>query len=382
MTRPALQAVQDISAQLRDRVEEVAHRYAPHGYQDGRVWRALNPGRADRNIGSFWINLSGPHAGRWHDASTGTGGDMLDLIGLAVGSERKLDEARAFLGMSEDETPAQRKERERRSAEARQVAAARRRKSEEKAAQARKRALALWMEAQPIKGTPAAAYLTARGVGPADLGREPSALRFHPELWHQAVDPETGEVLEGRLPAMVAAIAGGHVEGRPTPFIGLHRTYLARGDDGIWRKAPVPSPKKVLGAFGGGAIRLWSGFGPRGGKGRRLAEARPGARLYIAEGIEDALSAAVLLGEAQDVYVIAAVSLMNMRDVALPPAIRDVTIIGDQDPGPQAQAALRAAVEAHAHAGRRVRLWQNHHDGKDLNDALMKAREQEQEGAA
>ncbi|MDF2235389.1 toprim domain-containing protein [Albimonas sp. CAU 1670] len=385
MTRAGLTDFQAIVAQLQAQPETVARRYAPNGRRDGPVWRALNPGRADRSVGSFWVNLAGPHVGRWRDEATGEGGDMLDLIQLALGCDRAaaVQEARAFLGIAEDETPEQRALR-RRAAEraARQVEEARA-QAEADAAKKRARARGLWMGAAPIENTPAAAYLTGRCVGIGDLGRAPNALRFVPRLRHYHEDEETGEVFEGEWPAMVAAVHGPWRPDAPPELIGAHITWLAPNGRGGWGKAPVPKPKKVRGQHRGGFIRLWSGWGPRGGKGRPIAQAREGARLFIAEGIEDALSAAVLLGDAPDVYIVAALNLGNMEAVELPPQLTDVTIIADQDPGEKQRAVIERAAVRLAGEGRRVGVWRNHHGGKDLNDALRMARAAERkEGAA
>jgi hypothetical protein len=52
-------------------------RWLPDGHVVGREWEALNPRRADRNPGSFRINLQ---TGRWADFATGDrGGDVVSL---------------------------------------------------------------------------------------------------------------------------------------------------------------------------------------------------------------------------------------------------------------------------------------------------------------
>ena len=78
--------------------------------------------------------------------------------------------------------------------------------------------------------------------------------------------------------------------------------------------------------------------------------------------------------------VLAAISLSNFG-IVLPPAITEVTLIADQDEGVEQQEALKRAIEAHAAAGRRVRVWKNSEGGKDLNDAL-RARIEASKGAA
>jgi hypothetical protein len=374
--------VDEIKDGLLARLDQVLDRYAPPApgsHRTGGRYFTLNPGRADRHVGSFYVTLAGPAAGRWTDHATGQHGDVIDLIALSLGLDARgaFAEARAFLGL-ETESPEHRRARERAAEAARLRRAAEAQAAEQKREAARSHAQALWLSgAERIAGTPVDAYLRARGIDLAPLGRQPRALRYHAACrYHRGrivdrVDPETGAIARRAqslppltLPAMLAAITDGR--GR---HIGTHRTYLAIGGDGRWGKAPVDTPKKVLGDMAGGAIRLWSGAGPRGGKGCPLSECAPGTRVYIAEGIETALSAVVLRPEAR---VLAAISLSNMGAVDLPANVAEVVLIADGDDDPQAQAALQRAIDAHVARGRRVRLVQAP-AGQDLNDCLRAA---------
>lgn len=383
-------SLEQIKDMLLAQIDGVVHRYAPPApgaYTDKGVYFTLNPGRADRSVGSFCIRLTGPKAGRWNDYATGDHGDLIDLIRLSLGlsASDAIREARAFLGL-QHETPELRRNRE--DAAARMKA---RRQAEERAQQDRadrRRAAAegLWLSAQEaIAGTPVEAYLARRAIDLRALGHQPRALRYHAECTyaHREDDPETGEIFEVklRLPAMLAAIcdAAGAIT-------ACHRTWLAIGPDGRWGKAAIPSPrdpavilpaKKVLGDFKGAAIRLGNGIGPRGGKAVRLAECPPGTRVYIAEGIETALSARILRPEAR---VLAAVSLSNMGQVDLPANVAEVVLITDGDDHPQARAALDRAIQQHAARGRTVRTWASARPGEDLNDALQRA--MKEKGAA
>lgn len=372
--------IDELKAMLTARADAVARRYAPEApgsYSLHGGWWTLNPGRADRSVGSFVVWTEGQKAGRWNDYATAEHGDLIDLIRLAQGGSMAdaLIEARNFLGLTADDPAARRRrqaEIERQqahAAEARRTAAA-------TAETTRRRAVALWLGARDrIAGTPVEFYLRdRRGIDLARLGRQPRALRFHPGCYWTHTDPETGEVLQGRYPAMLAIASA--ADGRP---VAVHRTWLALDPKtGRWDKAPLPAPKKVLGDYRGAAIHIWSGLGPRGGKGRRLAEAEPGSHLYLTEGIEDALSVVDLLPEAR---VLAAISLSGLASCWLPPAIASLTIVGDRDPGEPAQAALARAIAARAAEGRTVRLWQNDFGGKDLNDALRQAQTTQEEPA-
>ena len=381
--------VEEIKDRLLAQIDQVVHHYAPPAagaYTDKGLYFTLNPGRADRSVGSFCVHMSGSKAGRWNDYATGQRGDLVDLIALSLGLSLSdaFREARAFLGL-EHETPEVRRQRE----GAAKAAKERRKEAEQKAAwEARrkaKQALALWLSADPkIGGTPVEYYLRRRCIDLRELGRQPGALRYHPALTyhHQSVDPETGEVhtLELKLPGMVAAIDNGRGD-----VVAVHRTYLAIGPSGHFEKARIVDPvsgealpaKKVLGDFRGGRIVLSSGHGPRGGKGCPLAQCPPGTRVYIGEGIETSLSAVVLRPEAR---VLAAISLSNMGHVVLPENVSEVVLLTDGDEHPQAVAALEAAIQAHAAKGRLVRAWRSDTPGEDLNDALIRAKKKQ--GAA
>jgi len=361
-------SIEEIKAMLLARVADVAYHYAPPAqgaYEDRGRYFTLNPGRADKSVGSFYVHVSGPKAGRWQDHATAQHGDILDLIALSLGCNLSdaVREARGYLGLqtlSPDDL--------RRRQEAAAAAAARRqeaaRADAERAARRAAGAKALWLSGQAaLRGTPVAYYLRdRRAIDLAAIGRQPGALRYHPACLYQHTDPDTGEVIEGQWPAMLAAIV--NARGQIT---AVHRTWLAIGPDGRWDKAPLPKAKKVYGDYAGAWIPVWSGSGPRGGKAVSLAQAPAGTTVYVTEGIEDALSVVALLPE---VRVLAAISLSNLGGLALPPAVTRVVLVADQDEGPAARAALDRAVEQHRKAGRACAVWQNRWGGKDINDAL------------
>lgn len=377
MSFPTFQEIVDA---LQARPLDVAQRYAPGGNVDtGKYW-ALCPFRQDGTLGSFYVNLSGSHVGRFMDHSSGEHGDMLDLIQKVLGCDRRdaLVEARAFLGM-DDETPAQRALRARQAKRAKDRAEVDARDAVANRAKKSRNAQAMFLRScERVVDTPVAGYLSGRAIGIERLGRTPHSLRFHDALPYSHIDKKTGEVIEGKWPAMVSAIYGPAIDGGGAPvFWGVHRTWLARDDDGLWGKAPVPNAKKVYGQLKGGYIRLWSGLGPRGGKGPSLSKAGPGSRVYITEGIEDGLSVAVLKPDAR---VLVAVTLGNIREMKLPPMISHVTIVADNDPHPEQSRQIDMACSRFAREGRKVDVWRNVYGGKDLNDALVAA--MSEDGAA
>jgi DNA primase len=193
-------------------------------------------------------------------------------------------------------------------------------------------ARALWRQCRPGGGTLAEVYLRAREI----TLPLPPTVRFHASLKHS----DTGLT----LPAMVAAVQDGC--GRIT---GIHRTFL-RADGG--GKAEVGSPKKMVGACWGGAVRL----------------AFASSTLAVAEGIETSLS--VMQATGRPVW--AALSLGNIGVVELPPVVREVVLCADadaKDPA-AAEALLMKAAERHAARGRRVRVARPA-TGADFNDMLV-----------
>jgi len=137
----------------------------------------------------------------------------------------------------------------------------------------------IWSQAKPAKGTLVQRYLVARGIGGTVLAGALKRLRFHPAApWEW--DREAGRMITA--PAMVAMVVA------PSgPTGGVHVTYLA--PDGLAKARLDP------------AKRMW---GPQKDEAGRpgcawlLASLPKGdpSPLIVAEGIETALSAAMLLG--------------------------------------------------------------------------------------
>jgi hypothetical protein len=206
------------------------------------------------------------------------------------------------------------------------------RRRAEAAAEAAKRAAqagAVWAEALPINGTPAETYLRGRGIDCA----LPETLRYAPACWHASGI---------RLPAMVALVEGGD-------GFAVHRTYLRPDGAG---KAVVEPNKAMLGAVGGGAVRLVDA---------------PGA-LVVAEGVETGLSLASGLLRAP-AAVWAALSTSGMKALRLPRMAGDLTVAGDSDPA--GEAAAVALAERALALGWRVKLLNPPDDG-DWNDVLRR----------
>ena len=190
----------------------------------------------------------------------------------------------------------------------------------------------------PIKsGDPVDRYLHGRGLGEVNPEAYPSCLRFVPALKDGA---------GGVRPCMVASVRGADGKGAT-----LHRTYLTV--DG--RKAEMEAPRKLMpgGIPEGGAVRLGE-FN--------------GGPLGVAEGIETAMSAAILF----EMPVWALISTANMVKFTPPEGCDELAIFGDADTkfGGEAAAyslahriAVRSEMEVSVHLPP-VR-------GQDWNDVLL-----------
>lgn len=205
-------------------------------------------------------------------------------------------------------------------------------------------ARALWDRGLPIGDTPAERYLAGRGITVAPL---PPTLRFIPHLSYVTSD---GDYL-GSWPAMLGGIqnAAGRV-------VAVHQTWLQVSGLNDVTKAPVPVAKRIRGRFRCAALRL-------------TPVAR---RLYIAEGIETALS---IRQAVPDAAVWCAASRANFTTITLPPDVRELVICADNDDKDPAdgQKMLDKAVNAHRQKGLHVGVaWPD--PGTDFNDMLQGVR--------
>ncbi len=349
MTAPArvtLIPIDEIASLLGQRIRSLAPELLPGGKQMAHEWRCGSvsgePGQ------SLAVHLSGAKAGVWADFSSGDRGDALDLVAAVLfGGDKAnaLKWARIWLGIDGADPEnlanirrAAVRQQKRNDAEA-----------EADAAKLRASAKAMWLAGRPIPGTPVEAYLAARGIALAALGHVPATLRFHPELWCKEAN--------AMLPGMVAAINNGGGQ-----HVSTHRTFLEQRR-GVWRKANLASAKLALGAYSGGYIRL-----TRGASGRAWTDVRGDETVVLAEGIETALSVAMLVPEWR---AAAAVSVGNMAQIKFPPSIRDIVIARDNDPdGSPADKAVQRAVEHYRNTGATVRVIGPPAGVKDWNDQL------------
>src|SRR5690606_30556996 len=143
-------------------------------------------------------------------------------------------------------------------------------------------------------------YLARRGIA-----AESAELRYHNGMPYGAA-PATQF-----RPALIAAVRG------EAGLVAVHRTFLDTSRD---RVAAIESPRRGLGPFGDGAVRL-------GG---------PGSRLGRAEGSETALSASALFG----LPCWATLGTERFGRVALPRQARELVLFLDNDRGGRRAEAL------------------------------------------
>ena len=220
----------------------------------------------------------------------------------------------------------------------------------------RQRAGQWYRQAQPIAGSPAEDYLAGRGLT-RDIVDYPELLRFAPDCPYVYDEPTKRWT---RRPAMLAPVID-PVDGK---FLGAHCTYIEQSG-GAWRKAPLKPNRKCWGRFDGGVIPLL-----RGASGKRLRDAPDGDGCLVAEGIENALTAAYLRPELR---ALAALNVGNLAKIALPPQIGLVVLVVDDDGERTAlDEARERASNRWRREGRAVEHMVPTRGYKDLNDQLQK----------
>ncbi len=187
----------------------------------------------------------------------------------------------------------------------------------------------LWQRSQPAKSTVVERYLNGRSI----TIPIPESIRFLPN--HR--DTDSGHY----YPVMLSAV---YRVGVKEP-IALHRTYLKPDGTG---KADIERPKKFLGQTSGGAVPL----------------AKPSDKLYVAEGLETALS----VWQATKQPTWAALSTGGLKSLILPESVKNIVICADNDK-PGLNAANEAAQRWSCH-GLTVRVIHPPKARTDFNDYI------------
>jgi putative DNA primase/helicase len=214
--------------------------------------------------------------------------------------------------------------------------AERRRREAHAADRGRRIALALdiWNSSHPARGSIVETYLRSRGI----------TMPLPPTLRLNGMHgPYGGHPSGERRPQMVGLVE--HVEHGP---VGTHVTLLAI--DGS-SKASLDPVRMSYGPIGGGSVRL----------------APAAESLLVGEGIETCMSAM----QAMTMPAWAALSTSGLKSLMLPPVVRTVIILADNDVNGAGERAARAAAERWLAEGRCVRLAMPPEPGSDFNDVLV-----------
>jgi putative DNA primase/helicase len=187
----------------------------------------------------------------------------------------------------------------------------------------------IWSGATDACGTPVLRYLAGRGI----TIPPPAALRWTPRCRHPSGI---------YLPAMLARIDNIYGE-----LIGIQRTFLQLNGAG---KTEIGAVRAMLGRTVGGAVRL----------------APVNEILLIGEGIETCL--AVMQAGCTPAW--AALSAYGLAALVLPPSVRQVVILADNDLNGVGQRAAQTAAQRWLGEGRRVRIAMPPHCGTDFADML------------
>jgi putative DNA primase/helicase len=253
--------------------------------------------------------------GTWYcnGCGSGNGFELVRRFKGVSSFNDALDLVRAVMGHAAATPPRKSKERQERGAE-----------DEHKALRK------MWRGSKPVeKGDPVDLYLRGRGLA---LDNYPTALRTHPSLPYC----EDRKVV-ACYPAMLALVSG--AGGEP---VSIHRTYLHNG-----KKAPVPSPKKLVSRTGTGiAVRLWEQTDT----------------LCLTEGIETAIAVHLLTGKP----VWASTSAGQLEAFTSP--VGELVVYADNDEKFAGQSAAFALAKRMAAQGVRVRVEIPPRPGTDWAD--------------
>lgn len=237
-----------IVQKLTDNIVSLLNAYSPGWMKHGDA--GYPAPKSKKQLGSFKVNLTGSHQGKWYRFSQGFGGGPVSLLAYFMNGctheptkselADAFKEARVFLGIDQGEIDHRAIEKaqkhQRQKAERQEAKDARARAFIEEAA------MDLWQHATVPQGTLAEVYFKARVRGWD--GFHTDQIRFHPEAYYSKTQ---------KLPCIVCLVTG--PDGNP---VGVWRIYLNR-DGTNFRDETGKKVKKGLGPCmeTGGAIRLF-----------------------------------------------------------------------------------------------------------------------------
>jgi hypothetical protein len=352
----------DVAALLAPHCETLFTQFVPDARLEAGELRGHGPD------GSKWtMAVRGSKRGVWCNwGQPDQRGDCLELIHAALfGGQRgrgaALKWALNWLGLSSAAVQADQAWGEHIAA-AKEYAARRRVWQEDAEARERERrrrqAFAIYLHKDNVEGIHSPElqdYLRTRRVPIELLDEFPTALRFTRQAYYDRERPA--------LPAMLAPI----IHPVTRRHMATHITYLEYRDH-HWRNLSAPGAlrRKTLGDKKGGIIPLL-----RGASRKRLRDAPDGDVLLISEGIENGISAAVLIRDwrnlPDDPRVFAAVDAQNWAALELPPVFSSVILAHDRDDQRLGKFRLHVG-EAWLEEGRSVQHFRPPPEYKDFNE--------------
>jgi hypothetical protein len=377
-------AKQKILDDLENVIRDVyGPRHALKKHKKRARWNIINPHRHAAKAAQMIVWLTGNRRGAFKDFVSGDTGDGIDLVAFGAEGIIHRDSRMRAVEWAEDRYGLRTLDPETKAKIAAQ--ADKRRKDNEEAAarsqhEQRERCRKMFYACEAkIVGTPVDLYLAARGIPLIDVPQLTSSFRYRAdcEYWPLApVDGEGRRIGKGPdFPALVSAMVS--ADGK---LNALHLTFLAK--DGS-AKAPVRriaeergldpeefNEKLFKGDVGGFVIRCTNG--PSGLHAENAAAAGVSGYVGITEGIEDALSAAIV---EPALRMWAAGSLSGLLHVPDHPCASGWLIFKDNDWGKrQALALFDRAVARIRSFGKPVEVVSMPADwGKDVNDAINNA---------
>jgi len=199
-------------------------------------------------------------------------------------------------------------------------------------------AMAIWQEARPLDGSPAATYLFRRGVDSGALSRDlHRALRWHPACpW------------EGGRHGCIVGLFTDAITGEPK---AIHRTAISPAGEKVGRRA--------LGPIAGCVIRLWPDEDVLDG-------------LVVGEGIETTLAAATRVEHRgtllQPAWAVGFAG--NIAKLPVLSGIEAITILVDNDASGTGQTAALVCSARWTAVGREVIRLVPRQAGADFNDLV------------
>lgn len=198
----------------------------------------------------------------------------------------------------------------------------------------RERARDLWDQGRPVEGSIAETYLQSRGL------RLPAGgLRFHPRT---PLGPKHSAIYRPAL------LAGLHEARR---LVAVQRGFFGEGEARL--AADLGNPRRLLGRPHGGAVIL----------------SPPSEVLGLAEGVETAISASILLG----LPVWATLGSERLAHIRIPETVTRLLILPDNDRA--GRIGARRAMAAYAREGRTVETLWPPQPFNDWNDVLRAPRD-------